>query len=125
MVRGREDGRQLGVAAAEVNYATGRAHVVLSDPDTDLQVLHAAVAKIGYQLRDPEHEATEDGDEEARAERSWLRRVLIGWPLAPALVGLPCPVVERARPSSRPLEMARWRPRRGRRGPPCSGPCRS
>ena len=75
-------GKQPGVEAAEVNYATGRAHVVLSDPDTDLQVLHAAVAKIGYELRDPEQQATEDGDAEADAERSWLRRVLIGWPLA-------------------------------------------
>ena len=53
-------GKQPGVEAAEVNYATGRAHVVLSDPDTDLQVLHAAVAKIGYELRDPEQQATED-----------------------------------------------------------------
>jgi cation-transporting ATPase V len=75
--------RQPGVEQAEVNFATGRAHVLLSEPDADLDALRAAVAKIGYQLRDKEPPATDDGgDEEAAAERSWLRRVLVGWPLA-------------------------------------------
>jgi len=76
-------GRQPGVESAEVNYATGRAHVVLSEPDADVEELRAAVAKIGYELRDPPREPEDAlGDEEALAERSWLRRVLIGWPLA-------------------------------------------
>ncbi len=76
-------GRRDEVADAEVNYATGKAHVVLAEPGADLAELRAAVAKIGYELREPPHEPEDAvGDEEALAERSWLRRVLIAWPLA-------------------------------------------
>ncbi len=76
-------GRRTEVDAAEVNFATGKAHVVLAEPDADLEQLRAAVAKIGYELREPPHEPEDAaGDEEALAERSWLRRVLIAWPLA-------------------------------------------
>ncbi len=76
-------GKQPGVEQAEVNFATGRAHVVLSEPDADIDALRAAVAKIGYELRDGQPTATDDGaDAEAAAEQTWLRRALIGWPLA-------------------------------------------
>ncbi|MPZ65998.1 MAG: heavy metal translocating P-type ATPase [Pseudonocardiaceae bacterium] len=76
-------GRRDEVTEAEVNYATGKAHVVLAEPDADLEGLRGAVAKIGYELRDPPQQPADGGgDEEAPAERSWLRRVLIAWPLA-------------------------------------------
>ncbi|MDP8969039.1 MAG: heavy-metal-associated domain-containing protein, partial [Actinomycetota bacterium] len=75
--------KQPGVEQAEVNFANGKAHVRLADPDADLEALRAAVAKIDYELREPRQEPEEAlGDEEALAERSWLRRVLITWPLA-------------------------------------------
>ncbi|MGH3821239.1 MAG: heavy metal translocating P-type ATPase [Pseudonocardiaceae bacterium] len=79
-------GKQPDVEQAGVNFATGRAHVVLSKPDADVNSLRAAVAKIGYELRDEEPSATDEGtDAETAVERAWLRRVLIGWPLALAV----------------------------------------
>lgn len=76
-------GRRDDVAEAEVNYATGKAHVVLAGRDVDLAALRDAVARIGYELREPAQQPADGGDgEEAQAERMWLRRVLIGWPLA-------------------------------------------
>jgi copper-transporting P-type ATPase V len=71
-----------GVADAEVNLATGRAHVTLERPlpAADLQV---RVAKIGYGLT-PLAETPRGGDDpEERARRSWRRRVIL---VAPAAV---------------------------------------
>jgi copper-transporting P-type ATPase V len=71
-----------GVADAEVNLATGRAHVTLERPlpTADLQ---ARVARIGYGLT-PLAETPSGGDDlEERARRSWRRRV---WLVAPAAV---------------------------------------
>jgi copper-transporting P-type ATPase V len=71
-----------GVADAEVNLATGRAHVTLQRPlpAADLQ---ARVAKIGYGLT-PLAETPGGGDDlEERARRSWRRRVVL---VAPAAV---------------------------------------
>jgi cation-transporting ATPase V/Cu+-exporting ATPase len=71
-----------GVADAEVNLATGRAHVTLQRPlpAADLQ---ARVAKIGYGLT-PLAEMPRGGDDrEERARRSWRRRVIL---VAPAAV---------------------------------------
>jgi cation-transporting ATPase V len=71
-----------GVADAEVNLATGRAHVTLEHPlpTADLQ---ARVARIGYGLT-PLAEMPRGGDDlEERARRSWRRRVLL---VAPAAV---------------------------------------
>lgn len=42
-------GRQEGVREAEVNFATGRAHVDAAT-DVDTSTLEAAVARIGYEL---------------------------------------------------------------------------
>ncbi|HEX2373624.1 MAG TPA: heavy metal translocating P-type ATPase, partial [Actinomycetota bacterium] len=71
-----------GVADAEVNLATARAHVTLERPlpTADLQ---DRVAKIGYGLT-PLAETPRGGDDpEERARRSWRRRV---WLVAPAAV---------------------------------------
>jgi cation-transporting ATPase V/Cu+-exporting ATPase len=77
-------GRQDGVSAAEVNFATRVAHVTLADHHTDPDELQSAVDKIGYRLTPlaPAAPAVSDGDEQAAAQRSWLRRMIVGWPLA-------------------------------------------
>ncbi|MGI8722796.1 MAG: cation transporter, partial [Geodermatophilaceae bacterium] len=81
-------GRQPGVASAEVNFATATAHVVLDEQPADADGLRAAVAKAGYQLEratgSSGGEAVEDEagkDEEAVAQRAWLWRVAVAWPL--------------------------------------------
>lgn len=43
--------KQPGVADAEVNFATGKAHVALEGEGTDLEVLTAGVERIGYGLK--------------------------------------------------------------------------
>jgi len=81
--------RQRGVELAEVNFATGRAHVEVSPDETSVEELRAAVDRIGYNLAPvgdtPEPEAGEDSPED-RAQRMWLRRVVFAWP--PSLVVL-------------------------------------
>lgn len=78
--------KQPGVAKAEVNFATGKAHVALEGEGTDLEVLQAAVKRIGYGIKRVEAEtaATEDdvGAAEEAERKRWLRRVLLAWPLA-------------------------------------------
>jgi copper-transporting P-type ATPase V len=71
-----------GVADAEVNLATGRAHVTLEHPlpAADLQ---ARVAKIGYGLTPLAETLRGSDDLEERARRSWRRRVIL---VAPATV---------------------------------------
>src|SRR6267378_2708754 len=71
-------GRQSGVAAAGVNYATRQATVTYDPSVTDMDTLAGAVDHIGYQLtliRAPE----------AEEARSWLRRVVVAGPLAVAV----------------------------------------
>jgi len=70
-----------GVADAEVNLATGRAHVTLQRPLPTAE-LQARVARIGYGLT-PLAEGPGGDDLEERARRSWRRRV---WLVAPAAV---------------------------------------
>jgi cation-transporting ATPase V len=71
-----------GVADAEVNLATGRAHLTLQRPLPTAE-LQARVARIGYGLT-PLAETPGGGDDlEERARRSWRRRV---WLVAPAAV---------------------------------------
>jgi cation-transporting ATPase V len=72
-----------GVADAEVNLATGRAHVSLERPLPTAE-LQARVARIGYGLT-PLAEAPggSDDDLEEQVRRSWRRRV---WLVAPAAV---------------------------------------
>jgi cation-transporting ATPase V/Cu+-exporting ATPase len=71
-----------GVADAEVNLATGRAHVTLQRPlpAADLQ---ARVAKVGYGLTPLAETPGGSDDLEERARRSWRRRVIL---VAPAAV---------------------------------------
>jgi len=81
--------RQPGVEAAEVNFASGTAHVVARADRADQDALIAAVRKIDYRLVALSSGAAGEGDRadaEAAAARSWLRRVLVVWPLA-AVVG--------------------------------------
>ncbi len=84
--------KHAGVTDAEVNYATGRAVVTLDPAQVEVGQLRQAVDRLGYQLA-PLVEAggsADAGDDaeqaEARAMRSWLRRVLIATP--PTLVVL-------------------------------------
>jgi copper-transporting P-type ATPase V len=70
-----------GVTGAEVNLATGRAHVTLERPVPTVG-LQARVEKIGYGLT-PLADTPQAGDDpEERARRSWLRRVLLVTPAA-------------------------------------------
>jgi cation-transporting ATPase V len=72
-----------GVADAEVNFATGRAQVTLERP-VPAAGLQERVEQIGYTLTPASDVPRGDGeDEEERARRSWLRRVLL---VAPAAV---------------------------------------
>jgi copper-transporting P-type ATPase V len=78
--------KHAGVTDAEVNYATGRALVTLDPDRVEVAQLQQAVDRLGYQLA-PLVEAggsADAGDEaeqaEARAMRSWLRRVVIATP---------------------------------------------
>jgi len=77
-------GRQPGVLSADVNFATSTAHVVRADRPASPDELCAAVENIGYGLRPVEPGAPMPlGDEHtAAAEHAWLRRVIVGWPLA-------------------------------------------
>jgi cation-transporting ATPase V/Cu+-exporting ATPase len=72
--------RTEGVADAQVNFATGRAHVNLDRPvpTADLQ---ARAAKIGYGLT-PLAERPSGDDPDERARQSWRRRVLLAAPAA-------------------------------------------
>ena len=79
-------GRQPGVESAYVNYATSGARVVLAGQPADPAALCVAVELIGYRLTPIEAAAPLDaGHEEAAAERAWLHRVIVGWPLALAV----------------------------------------
>jgi cation-transporting ATPase V/Cu+-exporting ATPase len=78
-------GKQAGVTSAEVNYATGTAHVVLAEQPAEPAALTAAAEKIGYGLTPVTPDAPDDDEEALAAERSWLRRVIVGWPLALAV----------------------------------------
>jgi copper-transporting P-type ATPase V len=78
--------RQPGVESADVNYATSGARVVLAEQPADADALRAVVEQIGYRLTPLQAGAPVDGGgEEAAAERAWLHRVIVGWPLALAV----------------------------------------
>ncbi|OBG33977.1 cation-translocating P-type ATPase [Mycobacterium sp. E3198] len=79
-------GRQPGVRSAYVNYATSGARVVLDNEPADSAALCAAVEQIGYRLNPTETATPPDARrEEAAVERAWLRRLIVGWPLALAV----------------------------------------
>jgi copper-transporting P-type ATPase V len=74
--------RADGVEHAEVNFATGRAHVT---GDADVAMLEAAVEKIGYRLL-PEDTEEQAGDHEEAEQRYWRRRAVIAFPLTIVIV---------------------------------------
>ena len=79
-------GRQDGVESAEVNYATGRAHVALSTP-VPLEDLRVAVEKIGYDLSEHTPDAaTGTGTAGAEAIDAWRRRLWLAAPLGLAVL---------------------------------------
>jgi copper-transporting P-type ATPase V len=74
-------GRQDGVASAEVNYATGRAHLQVTDAVAiaDLQV---AVDRIGYGVTEHTPDAaTGTGTAGDEVADMWLRRLWLAGPL--------------------------------------------
>ncbi|HKJ56308.1 MAG TPA: heavy metal translocating P-type ATPase, partial [Nitriliruptoraceae bacterium] len=77
-------GRQDGVEVAEVNYATGRAHV-RADAGVDTDSLARAVDRIGYGLVEHRPMPTPDtsADDEVAA---WGRRLRIAGPLGVAIL---------------------------------------
>jgi cation-transporting ATPase V/Cu+-exporting ATPase len=84
-------GRLDGVREAQVNFATGRARVTIEPPGADVDVLAAAVARIGYGMAQVGEGPTKGHDaaaEEDAARRRWLRRVVLAWPLALVVLGL-------------------------------------
>jgi cation-transporting ATPase V/Cu+-exporting ATPase len=82
---GRVLARQPGVEQASVNFAIGRATVVLHPGLVTLDDLAAAVAKIGYGVAPAPEEALPDESAEARR---WLWRVALSWPLALVVLAL-------------------------------------
>ena len=79
-------GRQEGVDSAEVNYATGRAHVAMSGP-VPLGDLQAAVEKIGYGVTEHTPDsATGTGTGGAEEIDRWRRRLWVAGPLGLAVL---------------------------------------
>ncbi|HEY6424734.1 MAG TPA: heavy metal translocating P-type ATPase [Pseudonocardiaceae bacterium] len=81
-------GKQPGVAAAEVNFATATAHLVLAEQPAEPEALAAAVEKIGYRLEPRHSQTAPEQDDEAAAQQSWLWRVILAGPLALATMYL-------------------------------------
>ena len=85
--------REENVASADVNFATGRAHVVATGA-IDLERLHTAVTKAGYQVveRTPDAQTAEGEDPVVAAQRRhetyWGRRVAWVLPAALFMVGI-------------------------------------
>nr|VTP02574.1 putative copper-exporting P-type ATPase V [Mycobacterium riyadhense] len=77
--------RQPGVESADVNYATSAARVRLAEHPADPAGLRSAVEQIGYRLTPRQAATPIDAGREAAAERAWLHRVIVGWPLALAV----------------------------------------
>lgn len=82
--------KQPGIAAADVNFATGKARVQTDGP-VELDELARAVDQIGYELKgvdgsDP-GESQDAGDVIEREQRRWLIRVIAVAPAA-LLMGL-------------------------------------
>jgi copper-transporting P-type ATPase V len=112
-------GRQPGVTTASVNFATGKAHVVVGD-GVDFDDLRGAVSKIGYRLdigertagqtagqderparRDASEPAQTDGT--AQERNVWLRRLVL---VAPAVAFMAVTMVNQDAVMSNPV--LRW-----------------
>ena len=78
-----------GVEQAQVNFATGRATVRFDPAEVSIDDLVAAVGKGGYGLAPIEAtQGADEDDAESTVQRMWLRRVLVAWPLAVAVLVL-------------------------------------
>ncbi|MPZ83211.1 MAG: heavy metal translocating P-type ATPase [Actinophytocola sp.] len=74
--------KQAGVDEAQVNFATGTAHVDYRPGESTVDTLRAAVDRIGYHLEPVTPSRPAHPDEDAdREQRMWLRRVWLAWPL--------------------------------------------
>ena len=113
--------RRDDVTTAEVNYATGKARVVLTE-GADLDGIVSAVEKIGYQIdlaparhREEPAEATTTApkaDHEAQLAASWRLRVLLALPAGRPPASSTCRTAQRrSRPcTSTPTTAATTRP---------------
>ena len=84
-------GRQPGVEQAGVNFATGRATVDFDPSAVAVDDLVAAVERIGYGLAPAAAPGTAADEGESSADdeqRTWLRRVLVAWPLMVVVVAV-------------------------------------
>jgi copper-transporting P-type ATPase V len=91
----RKLSRQPGVSEALVNYATGRATVVLEPGALDPEQLVAAVQSAGYDAAPVAESATQQArtfeeleHSEAREQAGLVRRIAIAVPLATAIAAL-------------------------------------
>jgi cation-transporting ATPase V len=81
--------KQAGVAAAGVNFATGRATVQLDEAAPAAEgSLVAAIDRIGYHLNPVATQPTGGGPERDAESASWRRRLAVAWPLALATLVL-------------------------------------
>ncbi|MQA85734.1 MAG: heavy metal translocating P-type ATPase [Streptosporangiales bacterium] len=82
--------KQPGVGNASVNFAANRARLTYDPQAVSLGELEAAVERIGYHIAPaaPERALGQTGAEDVQAkdQRQWLRRVLLAWPLALAVL---------------------------------------
>ncbi len=83
--------RQPGVSKAAVNLATQKALVAFDPGQITERDLVAAVTNIGYGLTPVAPDAAAEEaqvHDEFTAQRTWLRRVLVAWPLGVAVLVL-------------------------------------
>ena len=80
--------RQPGVANAGVNLASEKATVSFDPSVASGDDLVAAVVKIGYGLTPVNVDGPPEVDADNAAQRMWLRRVLVAWPLGIAVLVL-------------------------------------
>ncbi|WP_343576755.1 heavy metal translocating P-type ATPase [Mycobacterium sp.] len=74
--------KQAGVAEAQVNFATGRAHVDYWPGQADLRRLQAAVGQLGYHLEPLTATPPSPSQQASHERRTWLWRLWLAWPLA-------------------------------------------
>jgi len=72
---------QAGVATAGVNLASEKATVAFDPSVASSDDLVAAVGNIGYGLTPLGADESSSTDADETAQRMWLRRVLVAWPL--------------------------------------------
>ncbi len=77
-----------GVSHARVNFAMGRAEVLIDPESVEIAELEAAVEHAGYGLVAIDREPAHADESEADELRSWLWRVALAWPLAVAVLVL-------------------------------------